>query len=183
MKMGFCLPDSCSNNQISRGLTKNLCQNANAFVAFKVNNAVTIDGIQTPDYDAKDKIMLSFFVFICIMLICGTALESWQHYRQRHGVQFENGPLENWVLSFGLYNNTSKLMNTDIPKKADHLGCIDGIRFLSMTWVVLCHCWGEGQSLPMKDTNLGLLKVSAKLTTFFQPPKNHHLFRLPVIQF
>ena len=93
------------------------------------------------------------------MLFCGTALESYQHYRQRHGTKFENGPLENWVLSFGLYTNTSKLMNTDIPKKADHLGCIDGIRFLSMSWVVLCHCWGEGTSLPMRDTNLGLLKV------------------------
>ena len=98
------------------------------------------------------------------MLVCGTALESYQHYRQRHGTKFENGPLENWVLSFGLYNNTSKLMNTDIPKKADHLGCIDGIRFLSMSWVVLCHCWGEpvGGNLPMRDTNLGITKVSIK---------------------
>ena len=98
------------------------------------------------------------------MLVWGTALESYQHYCQRHGT-FENGPLENWVLSFGLYNNTSKLMNTDIPKKADHLGCIDGIRFLSMSWVVLCHCWGEpvGGNLPMRDTNLGITKVSIKI--------------------
>ena len=58
MKMGFCLPDSCSVNQISRGLTKNFCKNINTFVAFYVNNPVTSDGIETPAYDAKDKIML-----------------------------------------------------------------------------------------------------------------------------
>ena len=58
MKMGFCLPDSCSASQISRGLTKNFCQSTNLFVPFYVNNPVTIDGIETPAYDAKDKIML-----------------------------------------------------------------------------------------------------------------------------
>ena len=56
--MGFCLPDSCSASQISRGLTKNFCKSTNLFVPFYVNNPVTVDGIETPAYDAKDKIML-----------------------------------------------------------------------------------------------------------------------------
>ena len=47
------------------------------------------------------------------------------------------------LLGFGLYENTSRLFNTNVPKGSGHLNCLDGIRFLSMSWVVMGHVWSS----------------------------------------
>ena len=45
---------------------------------------------------------------------------------------------QKFLLNFGLYGNTKRLFNTD-PPKGDHLACLDGMRFLSISWVMLGH--------------------------------------------
>ena len=42
-------------------------------------------------------------------------------------------------MNFSAYSNTVKLFDVNIPKNANHLECLDGIRFLSISWVVLGH--------------------------------------------
>ena len=46
--------------------------------------------------------------------------------------------LQVFFLNFGLYANTKRLLNTDAPK-GDHLACLDGMRALSISWVMLGH--------------------------------------------
>ena len=55
-------------------------------------------------------------------------------------------------LNFGLYANTKRLFNTD-PPKGDHLSCLDGIRFLSITWVMMGHILSGmlGQGFPTSN--------------------------------
>ena len=43
-----------------------------------------------------------------------------------------------FFLNFGLYANTKRLLNTD-PPKGDHLACLDGMRALSIAWVMIGH--------------------------------------------
>ena len=43
-----------------------------------------------------------------------------------------------FFLNFGLYANTKRLLNTD-PPKGDHLSCLDGMRALSIAWVMIGH--------------------------------------------
>ena len=45
--------------------------------------------------------------------------------------------LKRFFLNFGLYQNISSLFDTSTPK--DHLECLDGIRFLSISWVFMGH--------------------------------------------
>ena len=45
--------------------------------------------------------------------------------------------LRKFFLNFGLYKNISSFLDTTTPK--DYLGCLDGIRFLSMSWVFMGH--------------------------------------------
>lgn len=40
-------------------------------------------------------------------------------------------------MAFSLYTNTKKLVNTE--QRSGTLGSVNGVRFLSMTWVVLGH--------------------------------------------
>ena len=55
-------------------------------------------------------------------------------------------------MNFGLYANTKRLFNTD-PPKGDHLSCLDGIRFLSITWVMMGHILSGmlGQGFPTSN--------------------------------
>jgi hypothetical protein len=98
---------------------------------------------------------------MAILIVTGTFMESWQYYRSRKGETADNGNWSKFFLGFGLYSNTARWLNTSIPKGADHLGCLDGIRFISMTWVVLGHVWGEALNIPLKELNSGALKVSS----------------------
>lgn len=44
------------------------------------------------------------------------------------------------LLSFSVYTNGSKILNTNQP--GGSLTAINGIRFISMTWVILGHAYG-----------------------------------------
>ncbi|XP_062602916.1 nose resistant to fluoxetine protein 6-like [Saccostrea cucullata] len=43
------------------------------------------------------------------------------------------------LLSFSIYTNAKKILNTSQPKGS--LTAVNGIRFLSMSWVILGHTW------------------------------------------
>ena len=55
-----------------------------------------------------------------------------------------------FFLNFGLYRNTSSFLDTS-PPKGDHLGCLDGIRFLSMSWVFIGHFLGDILNFPIRN--------------------------------
>ena len=55
-----------------------------------------------------------------------------------------------FFLNFGLYRNTSSLLDTT-PPRGDHLGCLDGIRFLSITWVFMGHFCGDVYGYPLRN--------------------------------
>ena len=64
---------------------------------------------------------------------------------------FEFSDLQIFFLNFGLYANTKRLFNTN-PPKGDHLSCLDGIRFLSISWVMLGHILSaEIRGLPLSN--------------------------------
>ncbi len=45
------------------------------------------------------------------------------------------------LINFSMYQNTKKLMDTSGSKRPELIPCLDGIRFLSMTWVVIFHTY------------------------------------------
>ncbi len=45
------------------------------------------------------------------------------------------------LTSFSCYKNTKKLLDTSGSKRPELIPCLDGIRFLSMTWVVAFHTY------------------------------------------
>lgn len=47
-----------------------------------------------------------------------------------------------FFLNFGLFGNTKRFLNTT-PPKGDHLACLDGMRTLSIFWVMMGHMFAE----------------------------------------
>ena len=82
--------------------------------------------------------------------IIGTALEFYWNWISRKDQSLTKNAWNTFFLGFGIYGNTSKWLDTNIPKSSGHLGCIDGIRFLSMAWVVLGHAWPAAQTMNLK---------------------------------
>ena len=79
-------------------------------------------------------------------ILLGTFLEGYRFYYSRNGdsecvLLGNDNDFIKLILGFGLHGNFSKWLDTNIPKGSGHLSCLDGIRFLSMSWVVLCHSW------------------------------------------
>ena len=74
--------------------------------------------------------------------------------------------VQKFLLNFGLYSNTKRLLDTN-PPKGDHLACLDGIRFVSITWVMLGHgLQAEIDRFPI--TNVAFFtQVSIKDEPFF----------------
>ena len=74
------------------------------------------------------------------------------------------------LISFSVHKNTAQLLRIVQPSK-DHLACLDGIRFLSMTWVMLGHWFAtfEGQ---FKVTNMFELLRLTQANGWFQAIDN-----------
>ena len=50
--------------------------------------------------------------------------------------------MEQVLLSFSVYTNAAKILNTNQPPGT--LTAVNGIRFISMTWVILGHTYAFG---------------------------------------
>ena len=76
------------------------------------------------------------------------------------------------IISFACcLNNSSPLVAAEVQPSKDHLACLDGIRFLSMTWVMLGHWFAtfEGQ---FKVTNMFELLRLTQANGWFQAIDN-----------
>lgn len=64
--------------------------------------------------------------------------------------------LVKFFLCFGLHKNARQVLSTEVPKNA--IGCINGIRTISMMWVILGHLYFFGMLSPL-DNPLTVAKI------------------------
>ena len=70
--------------------------------------------------------------------------------------------VQKFFLNFGLYANTKRLLDTN-PPKGDHLACLDGMRFISISWVMLGHILSAEMSFFPITNVLFFTQVSIKV--------------------
>ena len=87
----------------------------------------------------------SVLVFIGLLAASGTFIDliNLPHNKQNNfGIKF--------LKCFSFYTNGKKLLNT--KQSEGSINCINGIRFLSISWVVLGHEWYVGTLIPWENT-------------------------------
>ncbi|CAC5402097.1 unnamed protein product [Mytilus coruscus] len=167
LSIGMCLPDSCSE-QDTQNLIDSILRNYtnNTFI---VNKAECQEPDKT--FDTRAIIVLvtiSLFVFV---MVVGTVydvtmiqLPKWEKTTRQselhaetafvesektplihHDVtdsysKYKPGMFGELLLPFSVYTNGAKMLNTNQPEGS--LTAINGIRFISMTWVILGHAYG-----------------------------------------
>ena len=98
--------------------------------------------------------------FVCICFL--KKAPSFNYLRQINEGQLENtlhlftsisGILGKILLSFSIYTNARKLLNVSQPSGT--LTAVNGIRFISMTWVILGHTYYFGLGAACKNVSVG----------------------------
>merc|ERR1719493_458700 len=83
--------------------------------------------------------MISVIAFFGILVLIGTVIDAFLNILHLDIVPEK---VVQVFQGFSLYQNTLKLFNTS-GGSPDSLDCINGIRFLSMTWVLVGHTYGS----------------------------------------
>ncbi|CAG7725079.1 unnamed protein product [Allacma fusca] len=89
---------------------------------------------EKPPLDAGDYSMIGVLAAICCLCLVGTVIDSFNLFGANNK---KGGTLLRVMLAFSIKTNTIKWMSTRATP--DNLGCLHGLRFLSICWVVLGH--------------------------------------------
>jgi len=164
--IGFCVPSSCSSEDVREGVQKNLGDKV--VVTAGQSKAVS----DTTELTSKDKGVISLLAIIGALLVAGTVLDL--YYRQM--AKLKNVPAvkpsqlptsQQALLAFSLYTNTVKLLDTNPGKGM--LTCLHGIRFISMSWVLLGHAFSF---FFMFDSNPSAMFLEWPLNPLFEAVLN-----------
>ena len=158
LKMGRCLPSSCSTEDIHVGFST-------AFEMAFPNNGLEI----TPDscYSEKDIKEIdgpdwAVIILLCLfglLVILGTCVDMTKKFLSK---KFCSSTWFQSLLGFSALSNTMKIFSTSNSPK-DVISCINGLRFLSFTWVLIAHGYSFFcQGLPLNNL-LDLTKAQGPL--------------------
>ena len=161
--IGMCIPKACSVEDFNKNFDY-LTANSSAPVDITINvniNGSTITNtlnftllpvsVQTTVCYSNDNIhgtpeelpgvYVFFYVLFAAIALCivfGTVVEI--VYAFLLNKPTPENLLAKLLLCFSLYTNGKRLLSTESVGK-DHLDCMNGMRFLSMTWVVMGHAF------------------------------------------
>ena len=136
IKTAICIPSSCSEEDAWLGMNNYLFATTlddknNTFFSYPF-------GCQSEDTEIElssgDWAMVAVLVIFALVISLATCIDMSSKY-------FCPDVLHEKILGivqgFSAYNNVRKLF--DSTPSSENLGCINGIRFISMTWVVIGH--------------------------------------------
>jgi hypothetical protein len=141
IKFATCIPSTCTDDDAMYGLNNFLDETG---LAEQVNSHVysfTL-GCQAEDEEVQltsgDMAMLVFLLAMGILKSVSILIDPYQRFVRKD--KFPN-QLLGIVEGFSAHHNIQKLFNT--KTSGDNLGCINGIRFISMTWVLIGHTFQQ----------------------------------------
>ncbi|GFQ66948.1 o-acyltransferase like protein [Trichonephila clavata] len=134
LRIGVCVPSPCISDDI-QALAAALLKKVPVQVS--VRNCEIKKGyhITIPQF-----IVLSSAAIIVILICTGTAVDS---YASRNPSKSDDlGRIPQSLLAFSLTKNLKQLMKSS--RRNSPLGAVNGVRCLSLLWIVLAHTYGFG---------------------------------------
>ncbi|KAL5011855.1 hypothetical protein ScPMuIL_010406 [Solemya velum] len=151
LTLGVCVPNSCSSSDVKGLISSGLSVIPSGTFSSIAGPMDSFPGIPLTAYAYKavcpaeekewdDRAIASMTVvglFMVVMLFA-TAYD-YIYLQIFNEGQLKPGRLAQALLSFSVYTNGAKILNTKSPP--GNLSCLNGIRFLSMTWVLYGHLY------------------------------------------
>ncbi|GFU16713.1 nose resistant to fluoxetine protein 6 [Nephila pilipes] len=129
LRLGICVPSGCTLediDQVTQMVGKALTLNA---------KASRCEVKEETKFDAISISVITAYSFAGLLLLIGSVIDLYSYYT---GVVF-NRTVVRVLLAFSLITNFKKFANT--KTSSETLSCLNGIRFLCMSWVVLGHTY------------------------------------------
>ncbi|CAH0561133.1 unnamed protein product [Brassicogethes aeneus] len=157
---GVCLPSTCSSNNVQIILNGvNMILGLQRGLQINDDMCYTKESVNRLSYENLTAIYVFLLFFLLITI--STLYDLWSSEANKSfGCQI--------LVAFSLYTNGKKLFSTKVHQET--LGCLNGIRVISMFWIVLTHtCIYFCQYFPMitKWNATIILGGSLAVDTFF----------------
>ncbi|XP_072382954.1 nose resistant to fluoxetine protein 6-like isoform X2 [Diabrotica undecimpunctata] len=147
--LALCLPNNCSDDDGTQ-ITNYMIDTFGVGVeSIMCQTKEDVD----PPLDRDAIICISILSILLVLIILSTTTDLYFLHTQKDSVP----PI---FVSFSLYTNGKKVF--EMPQRRSNLSCLDGIRVLSMLWIVLLHTHNTYLSGPLFNSN-DVLNHSNKL--------------------
>nr|CAD7426889.1 unnamed protein product [Timema monikensis] len=134
-----CLPSTCSADDLQWTLN-NVLRNVDHLLGLHVSAKANSNHcyvasplrLQTRDF-AIGAVAILFFLFLGL----ASAYELFSKWKQKNEMFTKEGSYSKILIAFSIPNNVKKLLSLEAPPGT--ITCIDGIRFLTILWVIFTH--------------------------------------------
>lgn len=135
VRLGICVTNDCNEQELQELINKMVPPALN----LKVSNCVT--NVPAPLTNGQMAIIITLAV-LAAFLVIGTATDV--YIRSKPEYKATCGILVRCLTAFSLISNTKVLLQVVKDKSSDAytLRFFHGLRFFSLTWIVLGHCYG-----------------------------------------
>ncbi|KAF8782090.1 Nose resistant to fluoxetine protein 6 like protein [Argiope bruennichi] len=130
LKMSICVPSGCMVEDIDQ-------------VAQMLGNYLMLE-VKTSRCEVKEDLhftktnicVMFLYCFFGFLVLIGSLIDMYSYYT---GIVFKRTSVK-FFLSFSFISNFKKFVNTETTSN-NNLNCLHGIRFLSMSWIILGHTY------------------------------------------
>ncbi|GLV35556.1 uncharacterized protein CBL_01294 [Carabus blaptoides fortunei] len=126
LTLALCVPDSCDVESLNSLLNGTLAQTSLDYTIINCQSS------EPETLSTGDWITVAFFALVFVIMITSTAYDLFIHYKGQE-------PAHLILVAFSVYTNGRKLLT--VSKNPGQLECINGLRFISMMWVVIGHTY------------------------------------------
>ncbi|OXU20424.1 hypothetical protein TSAR_007621, partial [Trichomalopsis sarcophagae] len=135
----WCVPSTCNYSEISEALELALDPlKVDGRLDFAVNvNANSCHTVATSGsgFDVADWSYIAIVLVFSTIIVASTAYDL--HTKRRAEELKRKDTKYSLLTSFSLYSNGKRLLSTSRP--GDTIGCLDGLRYLSICWIIYGH--------------------------------------------
>ncbi|CAG7815907.1 unnamed protein product [Allacma fusca] len=142
-RLGTCFPASCSMEEVQQFLTSYHHEVSQDLLSQIVIACYTDD---KPQLAAGDWIMIIILAGLVLVCIAGTAVEFWCTDKLKQSLALRI------VVAFSVSTNTKRWLNT--KGGSENFSCLNGIRFLTMAWVLLSHVFLSATSMAWNGVDI-----------------------------
>ncbi|XP_035229059.1 nose resistant to fluoxetine protein 6-like [Stegodyphus dumicola] len=125
---GICVPSGCNEEDVEK-FTKYFLD------SFAMNSTVTHCEMRQTKYNTPFIVSVFFYSLAAFLVIIGTALH---FYANSKKIKFQSKTMQA-LLAFSFVTNFGKVFNMKVSDKS--LAFLNGLRFLSIGWLVLAHAY------------------------------------------
>ncbi len=141
---GICVPSSCSISDLDSIFHDLSYENQAAFsqIYYITHNCYSEDrdSVNMPEFTWGDAAYVSVLCLFAILIFWGTIVDliNWNNIKDFG--QMDKPYWQTFLLGFSFYANSKKMLDCS-KGNSGQINCLNGIRFISMSWVFISHAY------------------------------------------